>query len=273
MDRTCLITGAAGTLGTWILRTRPGNTPVVAASHSRSIDGVPSARADLRDRTAVERVLGQIRPSMVIHAAYANDHRSIVDATRNVAECAESVSATLLFISTDAVFAGDGEPRAEDSEPDPVSDYGRWKLEAERCVMSASPTNAVVRLPLIISLQPADSGTARIRESAVGEDSTVWFRDEFRQPARAEELAEAIWDIAALQAHERAGIWHLPGPERLSRFDIAVRVAEALGLPPGRVSPGDTPAELQRPRDLLFTGARAERILGWSPASIPGATL
>ena len=55
-----------------------------------------------------------------------------------------------MHVSTDLVFDGEkGEPYVEDDAPNPLSDYGRAKLDAERGVLEAHPGALVVRTSLI----------------------------------------------------------------------------------------------------------------------------
>lgn len=123
----------------------------------------------------------------------------------------------MLYVSTDAVFCGDGSPCHEDGAPDPVWDYGRWKARAERIVTDSSDKSAIVRLPLIVSVEPEDQVVSRIRVGAARNQPTAWFDDELRQPAATRELADALWRIALLTPSERERTWHLPGSESLSR--------------------------------------------------------
>ena len=76
------------------------------------------------------------------------------------------VGADVIYTSTDAVFSGDGRAVDERAQPDPIWDYGRWKVEAENIALDASIRSSVVRLPLVISLDPEDRGTERIRSGA-----------------------------------------------------------------------------------------------------------
>jgi len=267
MTDTVLLTGAAGLLGTWLRRSAPSGVDVVSVVHRRHLAG-HLVTADLRDPAAVEAAVNAVKPQLVIHAAYARDRASIVDATRHVAEVADEVRADLILVSSEAVFSGDGRPRSETSVPDPVWDYGRWKTAAEDLVAAGDPHAAIVRMPLIVSLDPEDHIVADVRAACARGERSVWFTDEIRQPAHADELARAIWAIAGLPPASRAGVWHLPGPERLTRFEIAARAVELVGLDTSSISGALTPPDAHRPRDLHLTGTRAERQIGWSPRRV-----
>ena len=176
--RVVLVTGASGLVGTWLRRTVPPDTEFVALTHRTSVQSSASVTADLRDAGPVSAVFSSVRPSLVIHAAMAVDAASIVGATTNVSEAASLVDADLVYVSTDAVFSGDGRPREEGARPDPTWDYGRWKAEAEEVVLRESAGAAVVRLPLVVSLDPEDRVVARIRQGALRGEPTKWFHDE-----------------------------------------------------------------------------------------------
>lgn len=269
-----LLTGASGLLGGWLHRTRPlsasasASGALVALSHRREVAAVATATADLRDRAQTLAAVASLAPALIVHTAYAIDEASIVDATANVVAAAGAVGADVLLTSTDAVFSGDGVARDESDVPDPVLDYGRWKAAAEAAVLGASATSTVVRLPLLVSIEPDDHVVRQIRASLAAGEPSRWFDDEIRRPAMAEDIARALWRLIELPAGERAGCWHLAGPERLSRFEVAQRVVARLGGPPGAVAGEPTPMDLVRPRDLELRDQRARAAIGWDPAPV-----
>jgi dTDP-4-dehydrorhamnose reductase len=265
---TVLLTGASGLLGTWLLRTVPAHIDLVGLVHRHPVAGIRSVAADLRDAEATRAAIDDVRPGLVVHAAYRTDEASIVDATRHVVAATRSADADLVVVSSDAVFAGDGRPRAERDAPDPVHDYGRWKARAEASAATLAGRSTIVRLPLLVSLDPVDHAVARIQQGAATAVPTVWFDDEVRQPAMAADVAAAIWRIIGLDRHGRTGVWHLPGPESLSRFVIARRVVDALGLAADVIASEPTPAGLRRPRRLQLAGARAVRAIRWAPSPV-----
>ena len=118
-----LITGAGGQLGAALAEVFP--------------------QADARDRAAFDIADSprlDHQPSVVLHAAAWTDvdgaqadpdgaARLNVEGTRNIV----ALGAPVAYFSTDYVFAGSKTgPYVESDEPDPLSVYGRTKLEGER---------------------------------------------------------------------------------------------------------------------------------------------
>lgn len=264
-----LVTGAAGLLGHWLLESTPCVETVVALTYRRPVEGTASFRIDLLDAAGVGSVMSEVSPRLVIHAAYAKSRESIVDATRNLVDAASAAGAHVMLISSDAVFAGDGSARDEQAQPDAAWDYGRWKAEAEQVVLSRCEHGAVVRLSLLVSIDPEDHVVEQIRAGVAARQPTRWFTDEMRQPLRAADAAVGIWRIVGLGTAERSGVWHLVGPERLSRYEIARRTVRHLHLPESSIEPAFQPASTDRPRDIALRDARARATIGWAPAAIP----
>lgn len=262
-----LLTGASGVLGTWLLRTAPADVAVVAVVHTGQAATSDTVRVDLRDADATAAMIDAVAPDLVLHAAYRRDRDSVVAATANVAAAASRLGSRTLVLSSEAVFSGDGHPRAEDDPPDPVWDYGRWKSAAERLAVRHNPTATVVRAPLMVSLDPPDGTTASVASAAARGEPLGWYAGERRQPAYASEVAAALWQLTRLPPDRAAGTWHLPGAERLTRSELGTRIAGALGVDdPGVETAAPSPDE--RPHDLHLTGQRAQDELAWNPTAI-----
>ena len=90
------------------------------------------------------------------------------------------------------------------------------------------------------------------------------YADEYRTPVDPESVARAV---ALLLRGKASGRFHLGGPERVSRYELGLRVARALGLmslglEAARQAEHVGPA---RPRDVSLDSTRAQRELGWAP--------
>jgi dTDP-4-dehydrorhamnose reductase len=71
-----------------------------------------------------------------------------------------------------------------------------------------------------------------------------------------------------------AGLFHVGGPERLSRYELGVRVAALLGLDPRPIEAirqADLPFDAPRPADASLDSSRARSVLGWEPRPVDEA--
>lgn len=264
--RRVLITGGAGLVATHLVRSLPAHTTVaVTRRRSATAPGVRAHRVDLRDAEAVHEVFARARPDVVVHTAYSKDERSdIVDASACVASACEASGSSLVHLSSDVVFGGDAAPYVEDDPVAPVNDYGRWKAEAESAVRAHVADVCIVRLSLVVSDDPHDAGSRWLLDEVAAGHAPTLFHDEVRCPIRAEDLAAQIWALVSLEREARAGVWHLPGPEALSRWEAGRRVLVAAGLDPSApVSASAAEHPEPRPRDLTMLSRR--RVPGPEP--------
>ena len=100
-----------------------------------------------------------------------------------------------------------------------------------------------------------------------GEEAKL-FDDEWRSPVDPESVAQAV--EAAAQSTGAAGVYHVAGPERLTRFDFGRRVAATLGLNPALLMNASQRGHsgAPRPRDVSLGIKRAADELAYSPRSI-----
>jgi dTDP-4-dehydrorhamnose reductase len=281
-----LVTGAGGLLGGRLAACLHERGLEVAALHRRAAPpaGPRAIRVDLLDDGAIGRLLDAERPAGVLHAAAlgradrCQERPDEAHATNALLpgliaqECAAR-GIRLVALSTDLVFAGDASPCRETDAPRPLSVYGRTKREGEQAVLDAFPAAAVARVALVLGRGHGTRGTAS--------ESVAWalregrpirlFSDEYRTPVDAVSVADAA---ARLLAGTARGLFHLGGPERLSRHELGLRVARALGLAEsGLVAArqSEYAGADPRPRDVSLDSARARLELGWEPRDLETA--
>jgi dTDP-4-dehydrorhamnose reductase len=250
--RILFVTGASGFLGRHLV-----NGP---ASADWELVAPSSTSLDLRNRDAVLDMVGDWRPTAIAHLAYRKgDRRSIVDASRHIAEAAEATNARLVHMSSDVVFPGRPTPYVETDEPFATSDYARDKIDAERAVTDACPSAVMIRTSLIygsVELAPVQQDVV---DAINGRTVTTFFTDEVRCPAHVDDVADAVARLAAMR--EISGPLHVAGPDALSRAELAVRTARLLGLNPSLVRTS-TMAEsgLVRPGRVVLDSSRAAEL-------------
>ncbi len=267
-DDRVLVTGGSGRLGPYLVRELRQTSVALQVwdGPSATVPSVPGAvPVDLADPAAVVRAWQTARPTVVIHAAAlatvdaclkepSRAEAINVTATRQLAQLAQDSRAHLATISTDLVFDGSHAPYAPDAPPSPLSAYGRSKAAGERAALETLPCG-VIRLALLygprLGTRPSffDAQVAALRGGA---PRMGLFTDEWRTPVDYATAARAVVDLAHLRA---TGTWHVGGPERWSRWEMGLCLAQHLRVdeppfdPISRLSiPGPEP----RPSDLAF---------------------
>ena len=266
-----LVTGGTGLLGGALVAAahEDSSFDVHATRHRTPPDPAALAGAtwhelDVRDRLRTRQLLEGLRPAVVVHAAIDVRPQTLravtVDGAVHVATGAHEAQAALVHLSSDMVFAGEPVVYDEDSVPDPVSEYGRAKADAETRVRVEHPGARIVRLPLLYRIDPPDRTLGQWLADARAGRAYPLFVDEIRCPAQVDDVARALLAVArALVAGTPAvpPVLHLAGPRALSRYDFGVGVLRALGLPETLAVPGraaDAPGP--RPRELVFVARR-----------------
>ena len=241
--RKVLITGANGQLGHELVRaTIAAGHEVVATSHET---------LDITDKTAVEAVITETRPDVVIHAAAwtavdaceSDPEKALLvngTATKFIADAARAVGAHVVYISTDYVFDGSKTSAYDESDAtNPQSVYGSSKLAGERAL---GATDAIVRISWVCGFYGANMVKTILR---LAEQPQLKFvDDQIGNPTFADDAAEMIVRLAI---EKRPGTWHVTNQGEVSWYEFAREVLIAGGFDADKVVPIKT-HELQPPR-------------------------
>ena len=148
MKPVALITGAAGLIGSYLLRSAGRWAPGWA------VEGITRTQLDLTDEAAVLSAFQRYNPQLVIHCAAMSRTKDCEQDPGRAARINVGASALLsrlaqksrfIFLSSGEVFDGSAGWYDEHEEPNPINVYGRTKLEAERMILK-NPAHTVVRI-------------------------------------------------------------------------------------------------------------------------------
>ncbi len=270
-----VITGASGQLGTRLVKAacqagfhvHAWTSPRVPVT-SPTFDRIHYAAVELTNPEDVAHAFWQARPMAVIHAAaissIAECYRDPVRAFRINAEatrqlvglCVAGVS-RLVYVSTDLVFDGKAGNYGEGATAQPLSQYGKSKLDGERAVLH-HPGHLVARLSWLVGRGPANRPNfLDLQASSLRTGQTVdLFDDEWRTPIGVDTAAQAL---LALACSDHSGLVHLGGPERLSRHQMGCILAKVLGCDTGlvkAVSQQSLKVPEPRPHDVSLNSTR-----------------
>lgn len=265
------VLGAGGLLGSWLGRLYAQND-LLATGYSRLHPNL--TRLDLTDLASLEEAVRAFNPDLVYLTAALTDPGSAERdkdlATRTnthppdlLARLARELGFRLVFISTDLVFDG---RQGSYTEPDiraPLSHYGRTKARAEDLVLASNSDCLVVRTSLIIGADPFGlAGNLAWFDREVRADRPIkLFTDEYRSPVAVSELAGGL---AILAEEAEPGLYHLAGPERLSRYELGRIIFKGMNWPLELLRPGSLVGlESVPPRapDVSLDQTKAAKIL------------
>jgi dTDP-4-dehydrorhamnose reductase len=264
-----LVAGAGGQLGQALCR-RLGSRLAWAGGR---------AELDVRDADAVRRIVGEVRPDVVVNASAYNK----VDAAESepgealavnaegplhLARAARDAGALLVHVSTDYVFDGRrSEPYTEDVPANPISAYGVSKLAGELLVASVTPEHLIVRTSAVFgsggSRAKGGSFVDRILARARAGEPLRVVADQVFSPTYAPDLAGGI--LALLEARAR-GLVHVTNQGSCTWNEMATTALEIAGprVPVQAIRTEELGAPARRPAYSVLDNARY-RGLGLAP--------
>lgn len=235
-----LVTGGEGVVGSQVVRSLYDSKEEVAYTcFSEEKSEEVAECVDIRDPVAVSEVVERRKPSTIIHTAAITDvdmcetnnqlaYETNVTGTKNVVEAAEDVGARIMFFSSSFVFSGQEQQHEEADVTDPINYYGETKEEAENIVLSSNMPATVIRTD-----QPYGWTTKKQHNTMVEwvlnrlrEDATIEvFTDWYNNPILVKDLVTAT---ISLNKQQSTGIYHVSGPEYLSRWEWAKKIANTF---------------------------------------------
>ena len=226
-----VVTGAAGQLGEATVNSW------MAAGHS--VTGLNRSGLDITRPADVRRVLGGIRPDLVINCAADNR----VDAAESaplpplagnawavgsLARLSADVGATFVHYSTDFVFDGATDrPYTEEDAPNPKSVYGMTKLLGEMLAADA-PRHYVLRVESLFGGHSARSSIDRMWSLMDAGQPAMAFSDRTVSPSFVEDVTAATQ--ALVERRAPVGLYHCVNSGHASWFDVADHMRKLGGF-------------------------------------------
>ena len=208
-----LVTGCNGQLGRAIRKEYDGENAEFINTDVVEGEGVVSL--DITDVNAVLKLVRDTKPEVIINcAAHTNvdkceeqwDLAYKINALgpRNLSIAAREVDAKMIHVSTDYVFEGNGtRPYTEFDAPNPVSAYGKTKLEGEKFVKEFAPKHFILRTAWLYG--DGKNFVKTMLKLSENHDEVSVVCDQVGSPTSAVELAKMIH---YLEKTENYGLFH-----------------------------------------------------------------
>ena len=247
------VTGVGGQLGHDVMNELAGrgHTGVgsdVAPVYSGIADGtqvttMPYVQLDITDAAAVEQVITQVEPEVVIHCAawtavdMAEDDDKVAlvrrvnaDGTRNIAQVCKKLGCKMIYISTDYVFDGQGtqpwQPDCKDYKP--LNVYGQTKLEGELAVSELLEKYFIVRIAWVFGVNGKNFIKTMLNVGKTHDTLRV-VNDQIGTPTYTYDLARLLVDMAET---EKYCYYHATNEGGyISWYDFACEIFKQAGMP------------------------------------------
>ncbi len=256
-----VITGGTGQLG---------GDCVEVLEQQCEIVSLGSKDLDITSRTAVERLIGEIDPQVILNCAAftkvddcetkRNLARKVnVEGPRNLGVAAKKYGAQLIHISTDYVFDGRKkipEPYTEPDETNPISYYGVTKLEAEAAVRGATDNHMIFRTAWMYGIRGQNFLKTMLRLALNNPTREIKVvSDQFGSPTWSYRLAQ---QIARLIESGGQGTYHATSEGYCTWYELATEFFDKMGVPhslaPCKTEEYPTPAT--RPTNSILENQR-----------------
>ena len=247
-----LVTGVGGQLGHDVMnelyaRGYEGIGSDIAPSYAGAQDGtavtsMPYVQLDITDSAAVQKVIGDCRPDVVVHCAawtavdLAEDEDKIEKVraingggTANIAAACKEADCKMVYISTDYVFDGQGtEPWKPDCKDyKPLNVYGQTKLEGELAVAGTLEKFFIVRIAWVFGVNGKNFIKTMLNVGKT-HDTVRVVNDQIGTPTYTLDLARLLVDMIET---EKYGYYHATNEGGyLSWYEFACEIYRQAGL-------------------------------------------
>jgi dTDP-4-dehydrorhamnose reductase len=175
----------------------------------------------------------------------------------------------LIHISTDYVFDGTAnQPYKETDQTNPVSVYGKSKLQSEEWALQDAPSSIVIRTAWVYSSFGNNFVKTMMRLMKEKESINV-VSDQFGCPTYAADLAAAILQIiTSNQSKENPGIYHYSNAGITNWYEFAIAIKKLTGsnCAVNPITTAEYPTAAKRPAYSVLDTAK---IKGTFKLSIP----
>ena len=245
------VTGVNGQLGHDVMnelhkRGYEGIGSDVSAEYSGVADAsavttMPYVSLDITNSNAVEQVIFEVKPDVVIHCAawtavdMAEDDDKVelvravnAGGTQNIANACKKLDCKMVYISTDYVFDGQGtepwQPDCKDYKP--LNVYGETKLEGELAVANTLDKYFIVRIAWVFGVNGKNFIKTMLNVGK-NHDTVRVVNDQIGTPTYTYDLAGLLVDMIET---EKYGYYHATNEGGyISWYDFTCEIYKQAG--------------------------------------------
>ncbi len=258
VQKKVLITGATGQLGSELKEMTSESESIFQYIYTGSTDLDITQLDMVRDfvkRNAIAYIVNCAAYTMVDLCESNVEECDAVNrlGAENLAKAASEFNCKLIHVSTDYVFDGTADkPYNEDDTVNPLSVYGKAKVEGEKAVMTIAPNSIIIRTAWVYSSYKANFVKTMLRLMQEKEELSI-VSDQHGTPTSAKDLAEAITQILAYSEQQewKKGIYNFSNLGETTWYGFAKKIKELAKIETCTLIPIETkeyPTPAVRPK-------------------------
>ena len=262
------IFGGSGQVATELARRVPPGVSILMISRDRADFSKPDDVYKAARNTDADAIINAAAYTAVDQAESEPEVATTINGTSvgRLAVAAAETDTPLVHISTDYVFAGDGDtPWSPDDPSEPQGAYGRSKLVGEEAIRAAGhDRHTILRTSWVFSAHGKNFVKTMLKFGAERPELTV-VNDELGGPTPAADIADACYTMAqAMAGGQSGGTYHFSGAPDVSWCDFAKEIMTMAQLP-AKVTPilsKDWKSAAKRPLNSRMDCTSLEREFG-----------
>ncbi len=268
-----LITGANGMLGSNLCTEYSKENEVYATGIVKpDLVGCFNYKMDILNEEDL-KLIEEKKPDLIVHCAalvnvdYCEEHIDEAEkinslGSRNIAEASKKVGSYLVHISTDAVFDGEVGNYKEEDKTNPLNEYAKTKLNAERNIQEVGGNYVIVRTNIYgWNRQDKKSLAEWMIDKLENNEKLPSFKDVYFSPILVNNLGEAILELYDLGYK---GILNIAGSESCSKLEFAEKIADIFGFDKKLIKPisiDDLNLKAKRSKNMTLNLEKARNLL------------
>lgn len=251
-----LITGANGQLGTELRQLLDKRGVDYMATDSKQLDITKKMAVDTYFESNQPDVVYDCAAYTAVEAAEEEPGKTAnyavnVSGTRNLAQAAEKIGATLVYISTDYVFDGTkSDMYLETDAVNPKNEYGLAKYQGEQAVREIMSYYYIVRTSWVFG-KYGNNFVFTMMKLAQTHDKLTVVNDQIGRPTWTKTLAEFMG--YAVEEKLAYGLYQLSNDDSCSWYDFACEILKDTQV---QVEPVDStafPQKAYRPKHSVMS--------------------
>lgn len=255
-----LVAGANGQLGQEIVRILQERNENFVAFNSKELD--------ITNRKLVFSVISDENPDVILDAAaytkvdFAEEDGKYLnwlvnaEGTKNLADAAETVGATIVYVSTDYVFEGSKlTGYLETDAVKPQTEYGRAKIAGEQAIKQNNSNYYIVRTSWVFG-EFGNNFVHTMLKLGDKLDEINVVNDQKGRPTWTKTLANFLLHL--VDSDSEFGVYNLSNDNEATWYEFAVEILKEKNVKVNPVKSSEFPTVAKRPKNSVLSLEKAK---------------